>query len=120
MHVESNVLLERAPYHLPLVDSPVLRLRQTFLQATFRGHLGLCWVAIAIVGVTVGLSACQEASKTQALLDADLETFRGSADVERFLASMTLEDKVGEMTQLTLDMLCVEDSSKTRKNKGIL
>ena len=40
--------------------------------------------------------------------------------MERLLAGMTLEDKVGEMTQLTLDMLCVEDSAKTRKNKVVL
>ena len=30
----------------------------------------------------------------------------GSAKVEQVLAGMTLEDKVGEMTQLTLNMLC--------------
>ena len=69
------------------------------------------------MGVTVGLSACQEASKTQALLDADLETFRGRPTSSGF-GSHDPEDKVGEMTQLTLDMLCVEDSSKTRKIKS--
>ena len=38
--------------------------------------------------------------------DKALERFRGSAKVEQLLSAMTLEDKVGEMTQLTLNMLC--------------
>ena len=85
------------------------------MHASLHGCLGPCWGAIAILGLTVGLSACQEATRTQAVLDSELEAFRASEKVERLLAGMTLEDKVGEMTQLTLDMLCVEDSAKTRK-----
>jgi len=90
------------------------------MHASLHGCLGLCWGAIAILGLAVVLSACQEATRTQAVLDSELEAFRASEKVERLLAGMTLEDKVGEMTQLTLDMLCVEDSAKTRKNKVVL
>ena len=61
--------------------------------------------------MTVGLTACQEVGDVRATLDAELETFRGSEKVERLLAGMTLEDKVGEMTQITLDMLCVGELS---------
>jgi len=46
--------------------------------------------------------------------DAELEAFRGSAEVESLLSRMTLEDKVGEMTQLTLDMLCVGELSERK------
>ena len=110
---------ERTVSPLSLVDSPVLRLSQTFLHATCRGPLGLCGERCCF-GMTVGLTACHEVGDVRATLDAELETFRGSEKVERLLAGMTLEDKVGEMTQLTLDMLCVEDSAKTRKNKVVL
>ena len=65
--------------------------------------------------MTVGLTACQEASDVQATLDADLEAFRGSENVEQILARMTLEDKVGEMTQITLDMLCVGELSEDER-----
>ena len=46
-------------------------------------------------------------SSKKGVTDAQLEAFRGSALVEQLLSEMTLQDKVGEMTQLTLDMLCV-------------
>ena len=49
------------------------------------------------------------------MLDSDLEAFRGSEKVERVLAGMTLEDKVGEMTQITLDMLCVGELSEDER-----
>ena len=47
--------------------------------------------------------------------DLELEAFRGSEKVERLLAGMTLEDKVGEMTQITLDMLCVGELSEDER-----
>ena len=65
--------------------------------------------------MTVGLTACQEVGDVRATLDAELETFRGSEKVERLLAGMTLEDKVGEMTQITLDMLCVGELSEDER-----
>ena len=65
--------------------------------------------------MTLGLTACQEVGDVQATLDAELETFRGSEKVERLLASMTLEDKVGEMTQITLDMLCEGELSEDER-----
>ena len=65
--------------------------------------------------MTVGLTACQKATGVQATLDAELETFRGSQKVERLLAGMTLEDKVSEMTQITLDMLCVGELSEDER-----
>jgi len=63
----------------------------------------------------LGLTACQKATGTQATLDIELETFRGSEKVERLLAGMTLEDKVGEMTQITLDMLCEGELSEDER-----
>jgi beta-glucosidase len=65
--------------------------------------------------MTVGLTACQKATGARAMLDSDLEAFRGSEKVERVLAGMTLEDKVGEMTQITLDMLCVGELSEDER-----
>lgn len=58
----------------------------------------------------LGWSSCQAEGKAKGVSDFELESFRGSGRVEALLASMTLEDKVGEMTQLTLDMLCVGDT----------
>jgi len=65
--------------------------------------------------MTVGLTACQESSDVHATLDAELEAFRGSENVEQILAGMTLDDKVGEMTQITLDMLCVGELSEDER-----
>ena len=65
--------------------------------------------------MTFGLTACQESSDVHATLDADLEAFRGSENVEQILAGMTLDDKVGEMTQITLDMLCVGELSEDER-----
>ena len=42
----------------------------------------------------------------------ELEKFRGSVAVESLLSGMTLDDKVGEMTQLTLNMLCAGELSE--------
>ena len=52
-------------------------------------------------------TSCHLDSSEEGVTDAQLEAFRASARVEQLLSEMTLEDKVGEMTQLTLDMLCV-------------
>ncbi|MGB0149352.1 MAG: beta-glucosidase family protein [Flavobacteriales bacterium] len=85
------------------------------MHAFFHGFSGLCWGAFVGLVVTVGLTACQKATGAQAMLDSELEAFRGSEKVERLLAGMTLEDKVGEMTQITLDMLCVGELSKDER-----
>ena len=52
------------------------------------------------------VESCHMSPPAEGMSDAALESFRGSAKVEEVLSSMTLEDKVGEMTQLTLNMLC--------------
>ena len=64
------------------------------------------------VGVTLLLASCHSDPTSNRLNDSELEAFRGSQKVEQILTSMTLEDKVGEMTQLTLNMLCVGDTPK--------
>jgi len=72
--------------------------------------VGLCCVA---------LESCQTAPSSKGVSDAELEAFRGSAQVESLLSRMTLEDKVGEMTQLTLDMLC-EGELSDRKDVYVI
>ena len=64
------------------------------------------------VGMTLLLASCHSDPTSNLLNDSELEAFRGSQKVEQILTSMTLEDKVGEMTQLTLNMLCVGDTPK--------
>ena len=80
-----------------------------FLRSTSCGWPVLCAGAIALL--LLGTS-CQSDVPSQGIADAQLEEFRGSARVEEWLSKMTLEDKVGEMTQLTLDMLCVREMSE--------
>ena len=86
------------PYSVPTMHFfalAVLRL------SSFRGIV--CWAVIAALGVS-----CQMDSKGKGgVSEAEVLSFRGSSQVEDLLKQMTLEDKVGEMTQLTLDMLCV-------------
>ena len=69
--------------------------------------------SVVFVGVVccLALESCHTAPSSVTVSDGELETFRGSARVETILSEMTLEDKVGEMTQLTLDMLCVGELS---------
>ena len=62
-----------------------------------------------------GLQACQLDAPQDGVSDAQLCTYRASSRVERILADMTLEDKVGEMTQLTLDMLCVGENHRAEE-----
>ena len=66
------------------------------------------------------LLSCGQAAKPSDISDAELESWRGSDRVEEMLSSMTLEDKVGEMTQLTLDMLCVGEPSNVLGQHVIL
>ena len=85
------------PYSVPTMHffAPgVLRL------TPFRGIV--CLAVFAALAVS-----CQMDSKGKGLSEAEVLSFRGSSQVEDLLKQMTLEDKVGEMTQLTLDMLCV-------------
>lgn len=79
-------------------------LRHLYFHSASLRPLSLLLVAL------MGWSSCQAERKVDGVSDSELEAFRGSARVEGLLASMTLEDKVGEMTQLTLDMLCVGDT----------
>ena len=62
-----------------------------------------------------GLQACQMDAPEAGVSDAELCTYRASSRVEGILAGMTLEDKVGEMTQLTLDMLCVGENHRAEE-----
>ena len=62
-----------------------------------------------------GLQACQLDAPQQGVTDAELCTYRASSRVEDILTGMTLEDKVGEMTQLTLDVLCVGENHKAEE-----
>ena len=64
------------------------------------GFVGLWLVVLMVFG-----ASCQM-DPHAGVSDKALERFRGSAKVEQLLSAMTLEDKVGEMTQLTLNMLC--------------
>ena len=61
--------------------------------------------AMAVVWMILGTS-CKNDVAQMGITDSELEKFRGSAAVESLLSGMTLDDKVGEMTQLTLNMLC--------------
>ena len=54
-----------------------------------------------------GVQSSQFDAAHDRLSDEVLCRFRGTPCVEALLADMSLEEKVGEMTQLTLDMLCV-------------
>ena len=67
---------------------------------SFRGIV--CLAMISALGVS-----CHMDSKGTGLSEAEVLAFRGSSQVEELLNQMTLGDKVGEMTQLTLDMLCI-------------
>ena len=62
-----------------------------------------------------GLQACQMDAPQEGVSDAQLCTYRASSRVESILSGMTLEDKVGEMTQLTLDMLCVGENHRAEE-----
>ena len=62
-----------------------------------------------------GLQACQMDAPHEGVSDAQLCAYRASSRVERILEGMTLEDKVGEMTQLTLDMLCVGENHRAEE-----
>ena len=63
-------------------------------------RLGRMLFVILVLG-----TSCQVDSN-EAVSDEELLAFRGSPQVEQLLLTMSLEDKVGEMTQLTLNMLC--------------
>ena len=62
-----------------------------------------------------GLQACQLDAPEAGVSDAELCTYRASSRVEDILTGMSLEDKVGEMTQLTLDVLCVGENHKAEE-----
>ena len=67
--------------------------------------------AFALVWMFGGTS-CKNDVVHSGITDSELEKFRGSAAVESLLSGMTLDDKVGEMTQLTLNMLCEGELSE--------
>jgi beta-glucosidase len=63
--------------------------------------------SIAGVVALMALTSCTQERVTGEISDEQLFLFRGSDRVEQLIQEMPLEDKVGEMTQLTLDMFCV-------------
>ena len=82
---------------------------QMFISWSSKFNLG------AVLGGSLLLASCHSDQPTGLLLDSELEAFRGSEKVEQILSSMTLADKVGEMTQVTLNMLCVGDTTKVEE-----
>lgn len=85
------------------------------LFSQIRLHMHCLHIAGVVLALVCGLQACQLDAPCESVSDADLCTYRASARVEGILAAMTLEDKVGEMTQLTLDMLCVGENHKAEE-----
>ena len=74
------------------------------------------WVPVlGLLFAVWGVQSCQSDAIHGRLSDEALFTFRGSPRVEALLADMSLEEKVGEMTQLTLSMLCVGTRRKTEE-----
>ena len=91
-----------------------MRLDSQAMTRSLLAATPLGWVATLAGLCCVVLESCQTAPSSKGVSDAELEAFRGSAEVESLLSRMTLEDKVGEMTQLTLDMLCVGELSERK------
>lgn len=58
--------------------------------------------ALFFLFLVMSVVACQEAPQTK---QQNVET--GDPEIEALINSMTLTEKVGQMTQLTLDMVCV-------------
>ena len=80
-----------------------------------RLHMHCLHIAGVVLALVFGLQACQLDAPCESVSDATLCTYRASDRVEGILAAMTMEDKVGEMTQLTLDMLCVGENHKAEE-----
>jgi beta-glucosidase len=84
-----------------------------FFQIRLHMHsLPIAGVGLALV---CGLQACQLDAPVEGVSDAELCTYRASSRVESILSDMTLKDKVGEMTQMTLDVLCVGENHKAEE-----
>lgn len=81
-------------------------------------HQGLLPWRVVFVTLVLGTS-CQ-VDAIDGVSDEELLAFRGSPQVEQLLSTMSLKDKVGEMTQLTLDMLCVGEWVDTPKPHIVL
>ncbi|MGB2038767.1 MAG: beta-glucosidase family protein [Flavobacteriales bacterium] len=74
------------------------------------------WVPVlGLLSAMCGVQSCQSDAVHDRLSDEVLCRFRGTPRVEALLADMSLEEKVGEMTQLTLSMLCVGTRRKTEE-----
>ena len=96
----------------PTRTSLFMRLDFQALIPAFQAARCRGFFAVVLGGCLVLVESCHMSPPAEGVTDAALESFRGSAKVEAVLAGMTLEDKVGEMTQLTLDMLCVGELSE--------
>lgn len=57
-------------------------------------------LSFALATTLLGLSSCEDKSTKSALYNSDIES-----KVEAILKKMTIEEKVGQMTQLTLDVV---------------
>ena len=72
------------------------------------------FLTISIFAFSIFTSSCSSEKNSNNVDGFDPMTYRGSDRVETLLSSMTLEDKIGEMTQITLEFMCQNDSEGKR------
>ncbi len=72
------------------------------------------FLAISIFAFSIFTSSCSSEKNSNNVDGFDPMAYRGSDRVETLLSSMTLEDKIGEMTQITLEFMCQNDSEGKR------
>ncbi len=73
----------------------------TVLQRHLYFHFASLRPLSLVLVALMGCSACQAEGTVEGVSDSGFEDFLRSDRVEGLLVSMTFEDKVGEMTQLT-------------------
>jgi len=66
------------------------------------------------LAISIFAFSCSSKKNSNNVDDFDTMAYRGSDRVETLLSSMTLEDKIGEMTQITLEFMCQNDSEGKR------
>ena len=70
--------------------------------------------------ISIFAFSCTSEKNSHAVEYFDPMSFRGSDRVETLLSSMTLEDKIGEMAQITLEFMCQNDSTGKRIEPHVL
>ena len=66
------------------------------------------------LAISIFAFSCSSEKNSNNVDGFDPMAYRGSDRVETLLSSMTLEDKIGEMTQITLEFMCQNDSKGKR------